>query len=1206
MVGLWRPEMRLEVVRLVRNRHELSIWMRVRKDARKPVVEGDTITYPGVRPHVDLVYTVATDGIKGSLILSRPIGKARFRFGITSPTLSVIQDRDGQLRFVDSTGRTVWRLAPLFMVDAAGAVSTAVSATWDAKNQVLVIEADEKWIRDKARVFPIRIDPSLELEPGLLGVQPYWSYWTYELDDLGEFQVNLATGNLVHTYTDVEFSGQGLTTVFARVYNSQAEFNGSLGYNWIHNGHMFLLQNPDGSVTYTDETGYRTVFRPDGAGGFISPPGVHKKLTVLGNPDGEYFRLEHYRTHVTEYFDRYGKLLRRVDNNGNETRYSYTNNVLSSITDASGQTFTLEHDTAGDGGIVRITDPAGRATTYQRDSYGNLIAVERPDGAVLRLEYDAPRHLLTRITDARGRTVSIRYDAEGRVQAVTDAEGLTTTFSYDSATHTTTVTDPKGKVTTYRFNDRGNLVELTEPSGDTWRYEWDDQHNKIAQVDPKGNRWTYTYDAKGNLLTETDPYGKVTRHQYDANNNLIKTTDAEGASVSFTYDSRNNLTGSTDSAGSSEKLAYDAKGNPTTYTDGNGNVWRYAYDANGNLTGVTDPLGGQASYTYSAANQITSSQIEAGGKVYSKTTYGYDRLDRLVSITDANGRTITQSYDANGNLVEVAYPNGHRVSHTYDSLNRRTATQHDGATVYTFEYDANNNLTAMSQPGEANPFRFTYDANNRLTRETTPWGTATTYSYDAASNMIGLGFEVGGTSHAVRSEYDSAGRLTSLTEPNGHTVTFSYGANDRLASVSYPAGIREQLSYDAANKVTAVEHVKETGEVLLRQAYTYDGDGNKLEVVDEQGRKTVYTYDGLNRLTSETDPVTGEKTVYAYDPAGNRLKKTVYRADGTVASETTYTYDQANQLTSVNGTPFTYDEAGNLTSDGRRQFLWDAAGRLAEVRDAATGKVLASFVYDGKGRRIAKITSAGTIRYHYAGSRVAYETDETGAIVRMYSYDAAGVPVTMWYEGKTYYFLTNDRGDVLQIVDGQGNVVASYRYDAWGNILEESGPLADVNPYRYAGYRWDGEVGLYFLRTRYYDPSLGRFVSRDSILGAPANTQTLNTYQYALNNPVRYTDPDGRTAVAAAVIAFPSLGPLLTAAAVGVAAYSGYVLLSKKKGASKKSIQRGIQSLKDRIAEHGRKLRQEPAPPWVKRYWKDEIKEYARQIAEKMGRLRRR
>lgn len=112
----------------------------------------------------------------------------------------------------------------------------------------------------------------------------------------------------------------------------------------------------------------------------------------------------------------------------------------------------------------------------------------------------------------------------------------------------------------------------------------------------------------------------------------------------------------------------------------------------------------------------------------------------------------------------------------------------------------------------------------------------------------------------------------------------------------------------------------------------------------------------------------------------------------------------------------------------------------------------------GRARRISQTTASGTVKYHYAGDRVAYETDAAGNITKQFTYDGVGIPATMRYNGATYYYQTNDRGDVLRLVDQAGVVVASYRYDAWGNILEKSGPLADVNPYRYAGYRWDEET----------------------------------------------------------------------------------------------------------------------------------------------------
>jgi len=276
------------------------------------------------------------------------------------------------------------------------------------------------------------------------------------------------------------------------------------------------------------------------------------------------------------------------------------------------------------------------------------------------------------------------------------------------------------------------------------------------------------------------------------------------------------------------------------------------------------------------------------------------------------------------------------------------------------------------------------------------------------------------------------------------------------------------------------------------------------------GALTTYGYDAQNRLVSETDPATGLRTDYQYDPAGNRTLKAVYDALGALLSQTTYTYDLAGELTAVDDGTRTYDPAGNLLSDGRRTYAWDAENRLIEVRDQATGALVASFTYDGFGRRLSRTTTAGTVFYHYDGGKVTCETDAAGNILAAYTYGPDGGPATLRYQGQTYFYHTNDRGDVLGLTAASGAVVTSYRYDAWGNVLEATGPVAVVNPYRYAGYRQDDSTGLYHLKTRYYDAAIGRFLSRDAVLGQPKEATTLNGYAYAKSNPITYVDPDGR------------------------------------------------------------------------------------------------
>ena len=139
--------------------------------------------------------------------------------------------------------------------------------------------------------------------------------------------------------------------------------------------------------------------------------------------------------------------------------------------------------------------------------------------------------------------------------------------------------------------------------------------------------------------------------------------------------------------------------------------------------------------------------------------------------------------------------------------------------------------------------------------------------------------------------------------------------------------------------------------------------------------------------------------------------------------------------------------------------------------------------------------------------------ESTGGDVIWYYYDSDGVRTAMEYEGDSYYYVYNLQGDVLGLVDEIGEVVVEYTYDSWGNILSVTGSMASTlgvdNPFRYRGYYYDEESGLYYLNSRYYDPVTGRFVNADGVMGINQDMTTYNLFAYCGNNPITRADDGG-------------------------------------------------------------------------------------------------
>ena len=202
----------------------------------------------------------------------------------------------------------------------------------------------------------------------------------------------------------------------------------------------------------------------------------------------------------------------------------------------------------------------------------------------------------------------------------------------------------------------------------------------------------------------------------------------------------------------------------------------------------------------------------------------------------------------------------------------------------------------------------------------------------------------------------------------------------------------------------------------------------------------------------------------------------------------------------------TYDTVGNpLNYYNGYSFTWENGRRLSTM---AVGMSTWTMGYDNSGMRIRRTDGTTDYRYAYNGGSLTQMT--VGNVTLDFAYDASGAPMTVTYDGLVYYYVTNLQGDVTAILNYFGVPVVEYTYDAWGNILSTTGSMANtlgqLNPLRYRGYVYDGETGLYYLQSRYYDPNIGRFLNADKYISTGRGLLGYNMFAYCLNNPVNMID----------------------------------------------------------------------------------------------------
>ncbi|NJD67632.1 MAG: hypothetical protein FIA90_02990 [candidate division NC10 bacterium] len=937
--------------------------------------------------------------------------------------------------------------------------------------------------------------------------------------------VDLATGAFVLRNTDLVLPAR-IPIVIERTYRTMDTVRGPfgsgtyLGYNWLvrrtvdaatlilpGNSRIAFSRQPDGTFTNGDQPlflGAKLVFNVDGS-------------SILHLKNGAFYT-----------FSSAGILVEQADHNGNKVtiKREFASDATRVIA-PDGREFRLQMREGFPNLITRITDPLGRAATYEY-SGGQLISATNPDGGVTSYTYDGSSRM-TAITDPKGITfLRNTYDVNSRVCEQQQADGGTFRFYYITADQAslpesaqllqeaagggpisvppcsaqpstgivgaTVVIDPLGRPTTYRFNGAGYLTSQTDAVGQTTRMEREEGTNLLlATTDPVGRTTRVTYDDSGNVRSITDPAGQTRSFEYEPTfSRLTRLTDPMGNVTTFAYDGLGNLTSLTDPTGASTRIAYNEFGQPISTTDPLGHVTRFEYDLVGNLATITDPLGYTTQRTYDLVSRLLT-QTDPRGRT---TSLSYDTLNRLTQLVDAVNGLTRFTYDGNGNLLTVTDAQNHTITHTYDDMDHLASRTDAVGAVESFTYDGNGNLTSTTdRKGQASTF--TYDALNRRTKSSFADGSSTSFTYDAAGRLLQAGDSIGGT---ILHEYDTLDRLTTQITNLG-AIHYAYDALGRRTQMQVGDLSPVSYTYDAASRLRTI-----TQAPLNPASIDYDTLGRRTNLTLPNGGSTEYQYDAASRLTAliyrNAAGLLGDLT-YTYDPAGNRIGVGGLFARTLLPdSITAGTYDPANRQQSFGDKTMTYDANGNLTSitdpNGLATFTWDARNRLVGL---AGPDATASFVYDAFGRRVVKQINGSATQYLYDGLDITQEVRPSGPISYLRTLTIDEVLGSLRQDG-AYFSIYDGLGSTLSVMDQTSNPAVQYAYDPFGTTSSTNPAFS--NPFQYTR-RENDDTGLYFYRARYYHPGLARFISEDPL----GFRDGLNEYTYVRNNPTNASDPLG-------------------------------------------------------------------------------------------------
>ncbi len=798
-----------------------------------------------------------------------------------------------------------------------------------------------------------------------------------------------------------------------------------------------------------------------------------------------------------------------------------------------------------------------RQDNYNYDDKGNVISLSNTDNEITSLNYDSKNQLI-KMTDPKGKRFIYEYDntITNRVLCGISESGICTEIKYDSNgnpcfTKISNKTSDELENKEYSIRLKGTKMYLRNIERKPSLKEEDCIHDKWI-LTKEGEYFSISHSLiLNNYLTVRN--GKLLLDTYDVNASLFKLEKQANGSYrieekqskkclkevngllfldtfvndDYHYQFYFEIDDTKEFFENEAKYTEDGKF-VTSITDSNLNTIQY--DVN-SITGLTNSIiddnGKVTEYTYDNKDRVTT--VKKGEH---QVDYEYDNHNQLAKITEGNkdynfsydefgntkqvkiGNTITlvtNEYESNnGNLLAAIYGNNHEISYQYDELNRLKSTikMND---IYHFRYDSNGNLAkVLSNDGI---MKYYYDLAKRL-KQYEFKGMKIKYIYDKNSNISDKKYQLTSTSHTIHNNFNKDDFIDTVAF-DGNEIHYHYDSLGRLIGKDINNQFFTTYEYMSnGNRTTnLIKLINNNGDIY---EYIYDKSGNIVNIFHNGVMENKYYYDECGQLAEENYRLNGytRRITNNDDNHGNILVKRHYRSDYSLIGEETFEFNNSNwedQLTKYGDIEYVYDEIGNPICIGNTTLTWINGRQLESYGNN-------HYKYDINGIRISKIVDNVETKYHLEGNKIIFE--EKGNDVIYYIYNGNDI-IGFQYNDEVYYYIKNIQQDIIGILDSNYNVVARYTYDAWGNILfiqdtdghflyDEEDHIANINPFRYRSYYYDSEIKLYYLNSRYYDPSIGRFLNADGIIGANQDLLGYNLYAYCSNNPIMFSDLSGR------------------------------------------------------------------------------------------------